>query len=54
MQGELPNAREHLERAARDYVPNRDLESRFRFGWDNGILAAAQLAWPVWFLGEVE
>ena len=54
MQGELAAARTHLERVPRDFAPARDGETRFRFGWDNGIMAAAQLAWPVWFLGEVE
>jgi predicted ATPase len=54
MQGELALARDHLERAVRDYAPDRDRESRFRFGWDTGILAAVLLAWPVWFQGEVE
>jgi predicted ATPase len=54
MQGELVLARDHLERAVRDYVADRDRESRFRFGWDTGILAAMLLAWPVWFQGEVE
>jgi hypothetical protein len=54
MQGELPNARAHFERATCDYIPDRDQESRFRFGGDNGIVAAAQLAWPLWFQGEVE
>jgi class 3 adenylate cyclase/DNA-binding winged helix-turn-helix (wHTH) protein/predicted ATPase len=53
-QGELADARAHYERALGDFAPARDGETRFRFGWDNGIMAAAQLAWPVWFLGEVE
>ena len=51
MQGELTLARDHLERAVRDYAPDRDRDSRW---FDNGIMAAAQLAWPVWFQGEVE
>ena len=46
--------RSPLERALRDFAPDRDGETRFRFGWDNGIMAAAQLAWPVWFLGQGE
>jgi predicted ATPase len=54
MQGELAAARAHYERVLRDFAPARDGETRFRFSWDNGIMAAAQLAWPVWFLGEVE
>jgi predicted ATPase len=53
-QGEFADARVHLERALRDFAPARDGEARFSFGWDNGILAAVQLAWPVWFMGEVE
>jgi predicted ATPase len=51
MQGELALARDHLERAVHDYAPDRDRDSRWL---DNGIVAAAQLAWPVWFQGEVE
>jgi class 3 adenylate cyclase/predicted ATPase len=51
MQGEFALARDHLERAVRDYAPDRDRDSRWL---DNGITAAAQLAWPVWFQGEVE
>ena len=54
LQGELTDARAHLERALRDFAPARDGETRFKFGWDNGIMAAAILALPVWFLGEVE
>jgi predicted ATPase len=54
LQGELADARAHLERALRDFAPARDGEARSRFGWDNGIVAAAQLALPVWFQGEVE
>ena len=54
MQGELADARAHFERALRDFAPARDGETRFKFGWDNGIMAALQLAWSVWFLGEVE
>jgi class 3 adenylate cyclase/predicted ATPase len=53
MQGELALARPHVECALRDYAPDRDRESRFRFGWDSGIIAAAQLAWAMWFLGRV-
>ena len=53
-QGELVGARPHVERALRDYAPDRDRESRFMFGWDSGIIAAAQLAWAMWFLGQVE
>jgi tetratricopeptide (TPR) repeat protein len=54
LQGELADARAHLERALRDFAPALDGETRFSFGWDNGIMAATQLAWVVWFLGEVE
>jgi class 3 adenylate cyclase/predicted ATPase len=54
MRGELADARAHYERALQDFAPARDGETRFKFGWDNGIMAAAQLAWPVWFLGELE
>jgi class 3 adenylate cyclase/predicted ATPase len=51
MQGEFALARDHLERAVREYARDRDRDSRW---FDNGITAAAQLAWPVWFQGEVE
>jgi class 3 adenylate cyclase/DNA-binding winged helix-turn-helix (wHTH) protein/predicted ATPase len=54
MQGEFAVAKAHYERALQDFAPARDGETRFSFGWDNGIMAAAQLALPVWFLGEVE
>jgi predicted ATPase len=51
MQGELALGRVHLERAVRDYARDRDRDSRW---FDNGTVAKAQLAWPVWFQGEVE
>jgi tetratricopeptide (TPR) repeat protein len=54
LQGELADARAHIERALQDFAPARDGEARFSFGWDNGIMAAMQLAWVVWLLGEVE
>ena len=54
MQGELADGRAHHERALQDFAPARDGETRFKFGWDNGIMAAGILAWPVWFMGDVE
>jgi hypothetical protein len=54
MQGELADARAHTERALRDFAPARDGETRFSFGWDNGIMAAVQLALTAWLMGEVE
>jgi class 3 adenylate cyclase/predicted ATPase len=43
-QGDLNEARIHLERALADYQPDRDGEARFRFGIDAGVAAATYLA----------
>jgi predicted ATPase len=53
-QGKLLEARTHLERAFADYRPDRDIQARFRFGYDTGILAAANLAATTWRLGQVK
>jgi hypothetical protein len=53
-QGDLKEARALLERALADFAPDRDALTRFRFGLDTGVLAAAHLASAVWRLGEVE
>jgi class 3 adenylate cyclase/predicted ATPase len=51
-QGDLGEARALLERALADYAPNRDALTRFRFGLDTGVMAAAFLTMAVWRLGE--
>ena len=53
-QGKLSEARTHLERALADYRPDRDAQARFRFGYDTGILATANLVATTWHLGQVE
>jgi predicted ATPase len=54
LQGDLREARALLERALADYAPDRDAPTRFRFGMDTGVMAAAHLALAMWPLGEVE
>jgi predicted ATPase len=51
-QGDLTNARVHLEEALRIYDPERDREAKFRFGTDPGA-ARGFLAHANWVLGEV-
>jgi predicted ATPase len=51
-QGDLGEARVLLERALADYAPARDAPTRFRFGADTGVMAAAPLALVMWRLGE--
>ncbi len=53
-QGKLLEARTHLERALADYRPDRDAQARFRFGYDTGTLATANLVTTTWLLGQVE
>ena len=53
-QGKLLEAQTHLERALADYQPDRDAQSRFRFGHDTRILATANLVTTTWHLGQVE
>ena len=53
-QGKLLEAQTHLERALADYRPDRDAQARFRFGYDTGILATANLVTTTWLLGQVE
>jgi tetratricopeptide (TPR) repeat protein len=53
-QGELTNARAHLERAIGSYDAERDREAKFRFGHDPGAGAATYLALTTWLLGELE
>jgi class 3 adenylate cyclase/predicted RNase H-like nuclease len=51
-QGDLTEARIHLEEALRIYDPERDREAKFRFGTDPGA-ARGFLAHANWVLGEV-
>jgi class 3 adenylate cyclase/predicted ATPase len=53
-QGKLLEAQTHLERALADYQPDRDAQTRFRFGFDTRILATAHLVITTWHLGQVE
>jgi tetratricopeptide (TPR) repeat protein len=53
-QGDLKAARSMLERALVECGPERDGETRFRFGRDTEVSAAAYLALAEWHLGEVE
>jgi hypothetical protein len=53
-QGDLKAARSMLERALVEYVPERDGETRFRFGRDTEVSAAAYLALAEWHLGDLE
>ena len=53
-QGKLLEAQTHLERALADYQPDRDAQTRFRFGFDTRILATANLVTTTWHLGQVE
>jgi predicted ATPase len=52
-QGDLKEAQGLLEQALADYAPDRDAQTRFRFAFDTGVLAAAHLALAMWRLGEV-
>ena len=54
IQGDLAAAKSMLQRALRDYKPERDAEARFRFGRDTGVSAAANLAVAAWHMGDVE
>ena len=53
-QGKLLEAQTHLEQALADYQPDRDAQTRFRFGFDTRILATANLVPTTWHLGQVE
>jgi predicted ATPase len=43
-----------LEQALVEHVPERDGETRFQFGRDTEVSAAAYLALAEWYIGEVE
>jgi predicted ATPase len=51
-QGDLVEARAHLEQALRILDPERDREAKFRFGHDTGVAATVYLAVTNWLLGE--
>ena len=53
-QGDLAEARTILERTLADYAPDRDAQTRLRFGLDTGVVTTAHLALAMWHLGEVE
>jgi predicted ATPase len=52
-QGDLGAARTNLEEALRIYDPQRDHDTKFRFGIDTGFGATAYLAHTYWMIGEV-
>jgi predicted ATPase len=52
--GEFAEARNYCERALEACAPERDQETRERFGDDTGTVAMAFLAMTNWQLGEVE
>ena len=51
-QGNFIEARAHLEKSLEIYDPDRDLESKFLFGWDHTAGATAILALTNWLLGN--
>jgi predicted ATPase len=52
--GEFVEARDHLERALALFEPGRDDDLAYRFGFDVGVAAMANLAISTWALGDVE
>ena len=52
--GEYREARDHLERALTLFQPGRNDDLAFRFGWDLGVAAMANLATVSRPLGEVD
>jgi predicted ATPase len=52
--GEFVEARDHLERALTLFEPGRDDDLAYRFGFDVGVAAMANLAISTWALGGVE
>jgi predicted ATPase len=53
-QGDFIGAEANLAEALRTYDPERDRDTKFRFGWDSGVAAAGYLAHASWALGDVE
>ena len=52
--GDYHDARDRLERALALFQPGRDDDLAYRFGWDPGVAAMANLAAASWPLGEVD
>ncbi|HZZ24304.1 MAG TPA: AAA family ATPase [Roseiarcus sp.] len=52
--GDYHEARDRLERALASFQPGRDDDLAYRFGWDPGVAAMANLAAVSWPLGEVD
>ena len=52
--GDYRDARDRLERALALFQPGRDDDLAYRFGWDPGVAAMANLAAASWPLGEVD
>ena len=52
--GDYHEARDRLERALALFQPGRDDDLAYRFGWDPGVAAMANLAAASWPLGEVD
>jgi class 3 adenylate cyclase/tetratricopeptide (TPR) repeat protein len=52
--GEYREARDRLQRALALFEPGRDDDLAYRFGWDPGVAAMANLAAATWPLGEVD
>jgi predicted ATPase len=52
--GEFVEARDHLERALALFKAGRDDDLAYRFGFDVGVAAMANLAISTWALGEVD
>jgi tetratricopeptide (TPR) repeat protein len=52
--GEFVEACDHLERALALFEPGRDDDLAYRFGFDVGVAAMANLAISTWALGDVE
>jgi tetratricopeptide (TPR) repeat protein len=52
--GDYSEARDRLERALAVFQPGRDDDLAYRFGWDPGVAAMANLAAVLWPLGEVD
>jgi class 3 adenylate cyclase/predicted ATPase len=54
VQGDLTGAEANLAEALGRYLPERDGDSRFRFGADIGASAAGHLALASWMMGDLE
>jgi class 3 adenylate cyclase/tetratricopeptide (TPR) repeat protein len=52
--GDYREARDRLEGALALFQPGRDEDLAYRFGWDAGVAAMANLAAVSWSLGEVD